>query len=231
MTTAVDVTNVQQPKHRLKQRLELSPEEVSALQGCIKSSSIIMPTLISAAMGYGVCRITPFRAHAKYAALVSGVVGLLTSKVAIVGVCLEKVASMPNSTLRDRMIEAGFYGNRTAYRDRQGFQPLDVQSEVQSSAESSGIVFNDYPSMNTYDTYSGDFSVSEDMDLTEPINLQKGVSYDELRHKNRDEFYKKNSQWYTPKTREPPVAKEPTEQVPTTSSQWQEKTKYGDVWG
>lgn len=80
--------------------------------------------------------------------------------------------------------------------------------------------------------FKGDFPVSEDMDLTEPINLQKGVSYDELRHKNRDEFYKKNSQWYT---REPPVAKEPTEQVPTISSQspnrWQEKTKYGDVWG
>lgn len=67
--------------------------------------------------------------------------------------------------------------------------------------------------------------------MTEPINLQKGVSYDELRHKNRDEFYKKNKQWYAP-TREPPIARETTKQAPATDkpSPMQEKTKYGDVW-
>jgi len=80
--------------------------------------------------------------------------------------------------------------------------------------------------------FKGDFHVSEDTDLTEPINLQKGVSYDELRNKNRDEFYKKNKQWHAPRTREPPLAKETTEQVPITNrSPMQEKTKYGDVWG
>lgn len=38
----------------------------------------------------------------------------------------------------------------------QDFQPLDVQSEIQGSEESSTrVVFNDYPLMDTYDTYSG----------------------------------------------------------------------------
>jgi len=60
--------------------------------------------------------ITPFRAHAKYVALVSGAIGLMAGRVAISEVCLAKVASMPNSTLRDRLIEAGYYGNKTAYR-------------------------------------------------------------------------------------------------------------------
>lgn len=81
--------------------------------------------------------------------------------------------------------------------------------------------------------FKGDFNISEDTDLSEPINRQKDVSYEELRHQNRDEFYKKNKQWYVPRTKEPPVTKETSEQVPTTSS-WspmQEKTKYGDVWG
>lgn len=79
--------------------------------------------------------------------------------------------------------------------------------------------------------FPGDLNVSEDMDLTEPISLQKGVSYDELRRKNRDEFYKKNMQWVAPRAT-PPVAKETTEQVPTSSnpSPMQAKTKYGDLW-
>jgi len=81
--------------------------------------------------------------------------------------------------------------------------------------------------------FEDDFNISEDTDLSEPINIQKGASYEELRHQNRDEFYKKHKQWYTPKTRELPVTKETNEQVPTISSQspMQEKTKYGDVWG
>lgn len=71
--------------------------------------------------------------------------------------------------------------------------------------------------------FKGDFHISEDTDLTEPINLQKGVTYDELRHKNRDEFYKKNMQCKASRgSREPPAARETTKQ---------EKTKYGDVWG
>lgn len=238
------VTDVQQPdytKYRQTQKLELTPEEAKAWQACMRSSSVIMPTLITAAMGYGICWVTPFRAYAKYVGLVSGGIGLLTGRVAISEMCLAKVASMPNSNLRDRLIEAGYYGNRPAYRERleyQGFQPLNVQTEVQSQTEpSTEIVFDDYPSMNTYDTYSNindnsDFHISEDTDLTEPINLQKGVSYDELRHKNRDEFYKKNKQWYGPTSREPPVARETTKQAPATNkpSPMQEKTKYGDVW-
>ncbi|KAL6425579.1 hypothetical protein ACFW04_009612 [Cataglyphis niger] len=244
MTTTV--TDVQQPdygKYQQMQRIELTPEEAKAWQACMKSSSVIMPGLVGAAIGYGVLRITPFRAQAKYAAIIGSVFGLISGRMAISQICLAKVASLPNSTLRDRLIEAGYYGNNKPMREReyfnQSFQPLDVQSEIQSSEESSTEVFNDYTSVNTHDAYSsfndsGDFHISEDTDLTEPINLQKGISYDELRHKNRDEFYKKNKQWYTPRTPErSPLTNETNQQVPTTSSPppMQEKTKYGDVWG
>lgn len=91
-----------------------------------------------------------------------------------------------------------------------------------------------YPIITARIMFKGDFHTSEETDLTEPINLQKGVTYDELRHKNRDEFYKKNVQWQAPRTsREPPAARETTKQAPTTDdlSSMQEKTKYGDVWG
>ncbi|XP_011172394.2 OCIA domain-containing protein 1 [Solenopsis invicta] len=229
-------TDVQQPnyKHRQAQmRLELTPEEAKAWQTCMRSSSVLMPTLITAAMGYGVCRISPFRAYAKYVGLVSGVVGLITGRIAVSEACLAKVASMPNSNLRDRLIEAGYYGFKPIEKQQRGFQPMSMQTEIQSQAEpSTEIVFDDYPPMNSYDTYSsineGDLPL-EETDLTEPMNMQKGVSYDELRQKNRDEFYRKN---YTPRTpREPPVARQATEQVPTAKSPSpQEKTKYGDVW-
>ncbi|XP_072749258.1 OCIA domain-containing protein 1-like [Anoplolepis gracilipes] len=241
MTTTV--TDVQQPdyaKYQQIQRVELTPEEAKAWQTCVRSSSVIMPALVGAAIGYGSLRITPFHARAKYAAIIGGFFGLVTGRMATSQICLAKVASLPNSTLRDRLIEAGYYGNKPmremTYQD---FQPLDVQTESQSLPEpSTGITFDDYPSMNALDTYSSfndssDFHVSEDTDLTEPINLQKGVSYDELRHKNRDEFYKKNKQWYTPRKPErPPLTNETAQQVPASStSPIQEKTKYGDTWG
>ncbi|EGI60838.1 PREDICTED: uncharacterized protein LOC105150603 [Acromyrmex echinatior] len=218
MTSAV-ITDVQQPDYPKYQRqggLELTPEEINALRQCMKNSSILAPSIISAAIGYGICKITPFRANAKYVAIVSGVVGLITGRISAAKSCLTKVASMPNSTLRDRMMESGYFGNVAPQRETlyyRGSQSYDTYSSINPD--------------------NSDFNVSEDTDLSEPINIQKGVSYEELRHQNRDEFYKKHKQWYTPKTREFPV-KETSEQVPTTStsnrSPMQEKTKYGDVW-
>lgn len=55
--------------------------------------------------------MTPFRANAKYVALATGVVGLVTSRIGAAKLCLTKVASMPNSTLRDRMKELDYFGN------------------------------------------------------------------------------------------------------------------------
>lgn len=98
------------------QKLELTPEEAKAWHACMRGSSVIMPTLTTAAMGYGLCWITPFRAYAKYVGLVGGGIGLLAGRIAISELCLAKVASMPNSNLRDRLIEAGYYGNKPAYR-------------------------------------------------------------------------------------------------------------------
>lgn len=241
------VTDAQQRDYEHYQQMQrpvLTPEELKAWQTCMRSSSFVMPGLVGAALGYGALRLTPLRTKAKYSAFAGGLLGIIWGRIAIADLCLVKVASLPNSTLKDRLKEAGY--NLPAYRSMrerqyQDFQPLNVQTEIQSSEEpSTGIVFNDYPSMNTYDSYSSlnnssDSQTSEDTDLTEPINLQKGVSYDELRHRNRDEFYKKNKQWYTPRTSErPPPTNETNQRVPTTSSSTpplQEKTKYGDVWG
>ncbi|XP_011636070.1 OCIA domain-containing protein 1 [Pogonomyrmex barbatus] len=254
MTTTV--TDVQQPNYAQTQRqptrqqVTLTPEETMVMQACMKRSSVLVPTLLGAAAGYGVIRLSPFRGNTTITAICTmgtGVVSMLLARLAIAEMCLRKVASMPNSNLIERLREAG-YDSFASRMQPEGFRPLVVQSEIQSSEESTasqestGIVFNDYPSMNTYDTYSSlnydsDLSVSKDTDLSEPMNLQKGVNYDELRRQNRDEFYKKNKQWYTPRTREPPSEsyepKEATEQIPgnTKSSPMQEKTKYGDVWG
>lgn len=82
-----------------------------------------------------------------------------------------------------------------------------------------------------YIIFEDDFRPSEDTDLSEPLNIQKNISYDELRHKNREEFYKKNKHWYNPAAAErPPAANETTRRAPITSaSPMQEKNKYGDV--
>lgn len=86
--------------------------------------------------------------------------------------------------------------------------------------------------ITTQSMFKGDVR-SEETDLTEPINLQqKGVSYDELRHKNREEFYKKNKQWYTPKAPESSPVETKQFSAPAYSPPMQGKTnKYGDVWG
>lgn len=87
----------------------------------MRSSSVMMPMFVTAAMGYSICRvIPPFRAYAKYTALAGGVMGLVISRSAISRLCLVKVASMPNSTLRDRLIEAG-YGHVPEYPFRYCF--------------------------------------------------------------------------------------------------------------
>ncbi|XP_012221988.1 OCIA domain-containing protein 1 isoform X2 [Linepithema humile] len=206
---------------------------------CMKNSSVIMPTLVTAAIGYGIFRVTPFRAQAKYAALIGGTLGMISSRILMSQLCLAKVASMPNSNLREKLIQAGYYKDNRPMSEqhRYRFQPMDVQSKVHSSEDpSTNIVFDDYPPMNSYDTYSSlndnsDFRPSEDTDLSEPLNMQKNISYDELRHKNREEYYKKNKQWYTPPAERPPAANETTRRAPTTSaSSMEEKNKYGDVW-
>ncbi|EFN61051.1 hypothetical protein EAG_15027 [Camponotus floridanus] len=240
MTTTSDVQQPDYGKYQQMQRLELTREEIMAWQTCMKNSSVLMPGLLGAAIGYGAFRVTPLHARAKYAAIVGGLFGLITGRIAVSQMCLSKMMSS-NGSIKDRLIEAGYYGDRPMRQRQQGFQSLDVQREIRGSEEpSTEIVFNDYPSMGAHDTYSSfnnssDFQISEETDLPVPT-LQKDVSYDELRHKNRDEFYKKNQQWYTPRTPErPPLANETNQRTPTSSHSstpsMQEKTKYGDVWG
>lgn len=77
----------------------------------MKTKSVLGSTIVSAALSYGVFRITPFRAQAKYAAICGGVLGMIIGRLSATEICLAKVASLPNSTLRDRMLEAK-YGNR-----------------------------------------------------------------------------------------------------------------------
>jgi len=136
------------------------------------------------AIGYGICKVTPFRAKAKYIAMATGAIELITNRISISAKCISKVASMPDSNLKERLREARLY-NDTSRRypfliiqnilviqllvfiwhllktdsisvcslHYKGFQPLDVKSDAQTS-EQPEIVFDDYPSMNAYDTYS-----------------------------------------------------------------------------
>lgn len=87
----------------------MTPEEANVFKACMKNSSVLVPTMVTAAIGYGIFRVTPFRAYAKYAALIGGTVGMISSRIVMSQLCLGKVASMPNSNLRERLIEAGLY--------------------------------------------------------------------------------------------------------------------------
>ncbi|XP_014486147.1 PREDICTED: OCIA domain-containing protein 1 [Dinoponera quadriceps] len=236
-------TDMQQPSYgrpdfrrSQKQGLELTPEEVKIWQDCMKSSSVMVPSIFGAALGYGVFRISRYHAQAKYAAVVGGIVGMIMGRVTASEKCLGKVASMPNSTLRDRLMEFK-YGNRHM-GEAQIFKAPDTASQeaqaIDELSSSAGMVFDDYPQMNSYDTYSslndsGDAPVSEDTDLTETISLPKGTTYEELRQKNREAYYQKARQYYAPKTPESYPATSRQQAAPTPNVQ--EKTKYGDVWG
>ncbi|XP_032665061.1 OCIA domain-containing protein 1 [Odontomachus brunneus] len=225
-----------------KNKLQLTVEETNAWQDCMKSSSILAPSIVCAAISYTTFRFTRFRAQAKYAAAFGAVMGLTLSRATASQRCLFKVASMPNSTLKDRIMEAR-YGNKHM-SERQIFQSPDAAFETQGSEQPpTEMVFDDYPPMNSYDTYnslndSSDIPISEDMDLTTgPINLQKNTTYEELRHNNREEYYKKTRQYYVPQTAERYPTTEASQQQQQQQQQTpasipiQGKTKYGDVWG
>lgn len=96
--------------------MELTPEELVAWQTCMTGSRSIVPPVLGAAIGYGLFRISPYSGYAKYAALISSVIGMMMGRIALSNMCLTKVASMPNSNLKERLIEAGYYGNRTPLR-------------------------------------------------------------------------------------------------------------------
>jgi F0F1-type ATP synthase epsilon subunit len=63
------------------------------------------------ALGYGICKMTPFRAKAKYIAIATGAVELITNRISISAKCISKVASMPDSNLKERLREAKLYSN------------------------------------------------------------------------------------------------------------------------
>lgn len=86
-----------------------------AWQTCMRNSSVLMPGLLGAAIGYGTLRITPFHARAKYAAIVGGLFGLITGRIAVSQMCLSKVVSS-NGSIKDRLIEAGYYGDNRPMR-------------------------------------------------------------------------------------------------------------------
>ncbi|EZA60440.1 hypothetical protein DMN91_010831 [Ooceraea biroi] len=239
------VTDVQHPDYWEVKKREFTDEDFKRWQDCMQNSSILIPTLLTAAAGYGLCFVTPFRAKAKYFAAVAGFTGMISNRISTSKQCLAKIKPIWGNDVREGYRETNPYNKDRSLRYK-GFSPLDVQSEIQTSGESSTeIVFDDYPSMNTYDTYSslndsGDLQSSvEETDLTEPMNMQKSASYDELRHKNREEFYNRNKQWYTAReaqsASEAQYAKdeavlgsqEPSSNAPST----QRKNEYGDVWG
>lgn len=75
-----------------------------------------MPTIICAAMSYGLCSVTPFRAYAKYVGLVGGIIGLLGNRLHVTGICLAKVLLIPNSPFREKLIEASYLRADRPYR-------------------------------------------------------------------------------------------------------------------
>lgn len=78
-------------------------------------------------------------------------------------------------------------------------------------------------------------------DDLQPLETKPGVSYDELRKKNREEYYKKQHQPMPPvndpQYRPPPVIRAPSPPPASSesagldhSAESQRKNKYGDVW-
>lgn len=86
-----------------------------AWQSCMRSSSVLLPGLFGAAIGYGAFKISPFPTQAKYAAIAGGLFGLIVGRISVSQMCLSKIVSS-NSSLRDRLIEAGYYGNNRPMR-------------------------------------------------------------------------------------------------------------------
>ncbi|XP_063702652.1 OCIA domain-containing protein 1 [Culicoides brevitarsis] len=185
--------------------------------------------------------------------------GYIAGKISYQNECAEKLMTLPNSKLAEilRQRKKGpFYGQISP---DQGFgtglalQPFSsyggdsYSDEEAKSFKSSSLNLDD-----SRPTFSGlddvyrpnlDTPPVANYDDLAPIETKPGVTYDDLRKKNREEFYKKQGQMPPPVNeqpiyRPPPVVRapqqpspyEPQQQVPQQEHESQRKNRYGDVW-
>lgn len=179
-------------------------------------------------------------------------VGYFVGKISFQSKCAEMLMTLPNSKLAEILRQkkkGAFYGQLAP---DQGFgsglalQPFssfsDSYSDEQVRKQSSALDMDE-----SRPTFSGlddvyrpnlDSPPVANYDDLAPIETKPGVGYDELRKKNREEFYKKQQAQPMPPTSvneplyRPPVVRPPQPSVPESdpAHESQRKNRYGDVW-
>lgn len=180
-------------------------------------------------------------------------IGYFVGKISFQSKCAEMLMTLPNSKLAEVLRQkkkGNFYGQLAP---DQGFgsglalQPFSSYADGYSDEHVKKKQGSALDIDETRPTFSGlddvyrqnlDSPPVANYDDLAPIETKPGVSYDELRKKNREEFYKKQQGTPPPNVNEPlyrpPVVRAPQPPPPSsdgdTGSVPLRKNKYGDVW-
>lgn len=181
-------------------------------------------------------------------------VGYFVGKVSFQSKCAEMLMELPNSKLAEVLRQkkkGAFYGQLAP---DQGFgsglalQPFssfsDSYSDEHVKKQTSALDLDQSrpPVSELDDVYRPnlDSPPVANYDELAPLETKPGVSYEELRKKNREEYYKKQQVQPIPPANEPqfrpPIVRSPqpspsgSETGADRSSESLRKNKYGDVW-
>lgn len=179
-------------------------------------------------------------------------VGYFVGKISFQSKCAEMLMTLPNSKLAEILRQkkkGAFYGQLAP---DQGFgsglalQPFssftDSYSDEQVKKQTSSLDLDESrPTMSGLDDVyrpNLDSPPIANYDDLQPLETKPGVSYDELRKKNREDYYKKQQIQQTPPPvsepqYRPPVVRSPQPPpAPDSGDRPSEarRNKYGDVW-
>uniref|UniRef100_A0A336MIB8 CSON000263 protein n=1 Tax=Culicoides sonorensis TaxID=179676 RepID=A0A336MIB8_CULSO len=186
-------------------------------------------------------------------------IGYFVGKVSFQNQCAQMIMKLPNSKLGEilRQKQKGaFYGQLSpdqGFGSGMSLQPFssftDSYSDEEAKRSQSSVLDLDEsrPVMKGLDDVyrpNLDSPPIANYDDLQPIEPKPGVSYEELRKRNREEFYKKQNQPLpaqppanAPLYKPPPVVRERQPSVlddsgfdQTATTEPRRKNKYGDVW-
>ncbi|XP_015602549.1 OCIA domain-containing protein 1 [Cephus cinctus] len=221
--------------------LKLTEEEMRVFNQCNAEGIMkrgIPLGLVFGATAYYVVKKGYVKGHNVYGAvpgtIISGIFGYFLGRMTYTSICLDRLMNMPNSTVRRRLEAAqGIVGYEGSAANESLYMPVSVESGNTSSSDAmnSSLDIDIYHSPNNFDGFVGnsensDLQINKEVGLNESISTQSGLSYDERRKRNREEYVRSVNQRYS-RTATPHTSHASVEERNT----YQEKTKYGDVWG
>ncbi|XP_034947410.1 OCIA domain-containing protein 1 [Chelonus insularis] len=187
----------------------LTPEEIKILNEC-RSNAIYHRGLPMGAAMAGGCYYMMNKGIVKrnmWGMALSGIAGFFIGTMSYRGICMEKLLSLPNSTLKDRILAAQGMQPRVRVDVNTGENFFDSILPSSDTPQGSSFDVEPYQSnqLDSYDFRPVDAETAYAVNPPlQPAQRETYTTYDELRRRNRDDYYRGNSIQSGPRGPAPP---------------------------